>query len=245
MDYIVFVIDDAISELPSEQQSAWAEIQRGARDPLDTISRWTDEHRLAVAGALADWSRSQGDARIVLRKITAWSRKLGVLLACRVAREALRYVPAGEDRPLRAIEAAERWARREGPVEECWSAAAEARKAAITTYAAAKDAAGAADAAASAAAKDAAGAADAAASAAAYDDVDDADAAAWSAANAADAASAADAEAAAYDDVEDLNGWRRALYAELRRLCGVIAEYLLSGSSADALSALLLDGGRK
>ena len=116
-----------------------------------------------------------------------------VLAACECARTALPYVPAGEDRPIRAIEIAERWARREAgaTIEHARTAAAFA--AAYAAYAAstAASAARAAFAAASAARAADAAAADAAADAVAY--------AAASAARAADAAAAdAAADAVAY-----------------------------------------------
>jgi hypothetical protein len=85
-----------------------------------------------------------------------------VLAACACARQALRFVPADEKRPLRAIEAAERWAK--NPTEKKRKAAARAADAAA--YAAAARAADAAAYAAAAAAA-AARAADAAAYAAA------------------------------------------------------------------------------
>ena len=49
-------------------------------------------------------------------------RKLLVLAACACARTALKYVPAGEERPRLAIEAAERWA--DNPTEKNKAAAA-------------------------------------------------------------------------------------------------------------------------
>ena len=55
-----------------------------------------------------------------------------VLAACACARQALRFVPTGEKRPLQAIEAAERWAK--DPTEEKRKAA---RATADTAYAAA------------------------------------------------------------------------------------------------------------
>ena len=48
-------------------------------------------------------------------------RKLLVLAACACARTALKYVPAGEERPRLAIEAAERWA--DNPTEKNKAAA--------------------------------------------------------------------------------------------------------------------------
>jgi len=43
-------------------------------------------------------------------------RKKLVIVACQCARLALPYVPANEERPLKAIEPAERWARGEGNI---------------------------------------------------------------------------------------------------------------------------------
>ena len=53
-----------------------------------------------------------------------------VLCACACARTALRHVPAGDLRPLRAIETAERWARGEATQDDL----AEARRAAYAAY---------------------------------------------------------------------------------------------------------------
>ena len=72
-------------------------------------------------------------------------RRLVVLAACDCARTSLRHVPAGEARPLRAIETAEAWARGEATAEQ-------ARTAAYAAYDAAEAAAYAAEAAAEAAA---------------------------------------------------------------------------------------------
>ncbi len=100
-------------------------------------------------------------------------RKRLVLAACECARLALPHVPAGEERPRKAIETAEAWARGED------TTLADVRAAAAASYAAA---------AASAAASAAAAYAADAASAAAY--------AAYAADAASAAADAADADAA-------------------------------------------------
>ncbi len=135
-------------------------------------------------------------------------RRTLVLAACACARDALRFVPSGETRPLAAIETAERWVRGEASIRDvraAAAAAADARAAASSAAAAwaadAADAARAADAAASSAA--AAWAAAAAAWAA--------DAAAWaSSAAAAWAADAAVADAAAAADAADADAAARA-----------------------------------
>jgi leucyl aminopeptidase (aminopeptidase T) len=117
-------------------------------------------------------------------------RRVIVLCACASARTALKYVPTGELRPLRAIETAEAWCRGEATIDDVRAA----RNAADAAYAAANAAYAAANAAYAAAA-----AADAYAAAAAAD----ADAAA--AAAAADAAYAdAYADAADADEADQL-----------------------------------------
>ena len=93
-----------------------------------------------------------------------------VLVMCTCARQALRFVPAGENRPLAAIEAAEVWAKM--PTTEAAEAAARAARAAWAAWAAA-GAAGAAGAARTARAGWAAWAAEAAARAAWADGVAD------------------------------------------------------------------------
>jgi len=138
----------------------------------------------------------QSDAGMVLRSITKKSPRLGLVLSCKVAREALRFVPEGDARPLQAIEAAERLVRGEATVEECKSAADEANVAA-DAYAAA-----------AAAAVDVAANACGDGAYATFAAVDTAYAAAYAA-------------AAGYT-----NAWRIARDAEHRRLCGVIAEAL-------------------
>ena len=108
------------------------------------------------------------------------SRKKLVLTACGCARLSLKYVPKGENSPLRAIQTAERYAQNEATLEEI-------RKAADAYAAYDADASDAYAAAAYAAA-------DAAAYAScASDDADAADAAAYAADTSAYAAAAADA----------------------------------------------------
>jgi hypothetical protein len=113
------------------------------------------------------------------------SRKPLVLAACACARTALRHVPAGEMRPLRAIETAEAWCRGEASLEQV--------RAASTAYAAYYAAAAAA--AAAAAYYAAAAAASAAANASTAYAAAAASAAYYAAAAAADAAYSADAAA--------------------------------------------------
>jgi hypothetical protein len=115
----------------------------------------------------------RGDWMLWLAAKRGVDRKLVVTAVCKCARLALKHVPAGETRPLKAIEAAEAWVRGEATIEQV-RAAADAADAAYAAYAA--DAAYAAYAAYAAAAAAYAAYA-AAAAAAAYADADaDADA---------------------------------------------------------------------
>lgn len=50
-------------------------------------------------------------------------RKLLVRSACSIARTVLKYVPAGEDRPLKAIEAAEAWCAGKATLQQVQAAA--------------------------------------------------------------------------------------------------------------------------
>ena len=63
-------------------------------------------------------------------------RKLLVKVACLCARTALKYVPKGEDRPLKAIHTAERWCRGKATIEEVREAAYSADAAYAATAAA-------------------------------------------------------------------------------------------------------------
>jgi hypothetical protein len=211
------VIENAIAALPTADQNEWAELQRGAHDPLDTLSSWRNEHRRAVTLAWSDWARAQMNAGVVLCEITKWSRKLGVQLACAVAREALRYIPENEQRPSIAIETAERWVRGEATKQECEFAAKSA------TYAA----------------HDYADTRDTAIFDAAYASAYVADAASVDtlyAAYAATAAAYATADAYANSEViadKSSKDWVRTPAPELHRLCDVIAEDMLTGRTAE------------
>jgi hypothetical protein len=139
----------------------------------EKIVKWLNS--LHACGEAVEWAREQkspaqawrdcqrGDWMLwLVGKLSGKSgsakRRPLVLAACECARLVLNYVPKGEDRPRRAIETAERWARGKATIEEVHAAAA------AYAYAAAADAA----AAAAAAAAYATAAADAAAAAAAY-----------------------------------------------------------------------------
>ena len=80
---------------------------------------WTDCHR-------GDWMLWLADEIHV-------NRKLIVKAACACARLALPHVPAGETRPLIAIETAEKWCEGEATIEEVRKAAEAAYAAAYAT----------------------------------------------------------------------------------------------------------------
>ena len=136
-------ITQAISRLDSAQVRQLREVHGFDDDhaPLAidwrTLPRWTPEVRETVVVALHDYALSQEDARDVLRAIAASSRRVGVWLACAVARTTLHHVPAGEDRPRIAIETAERWVRGTATKQKCRDAADAAYAVANAAYAAA------------------------------------------------------------------------------------------------------------
>jgi len=198
------------------------------------MKHWSDKLTYSPCAEALTWLKTQPDAQ------TAWNesergdwmlyhagklagepgsdaRRPLVLAACECARLVLPHVKAGENRPLLAIETAERWARGETnapTLQEVRHATYAADAAAAATYAAyaAADAADAADAAAAAAA--ATYAADAAAAAAAATYAAAAAAAATYAAYAATyAADAAAAAAAAYADAAAYAATYAATYA--------------------------------
>ena len=72
----------------------------------------------------------RGDWLLWLTAKAGIDRKRLVMSACSTAREALRFVPEGEDRPRIAIETAEAWCRSEATIEQVrearWNAAAAA-----------------------------------------------------------------------------------------------------------------------
>ena len=99
---------------------------------------WSDDLPKNACKKAVIWARTQestqqawdacerGDWMLWL--LARWNadRKKLVLAACECARLALKYVPKGEKRPLRAIETTERWAKGQATLKEVKSAAAAA-----------------------------------------------------------------------------------------------------------------------
>jgi len=80
------------------------------------LSEWTgrghEEMRAHGLRVIADYVRTTfTDAAEALKWLIKQSRRLGVWCACACAREALKYVEQGEDRPRIAIDTAEDWVR--------------------------------------------------------------------------------------------------------------------------------------
>ena len=79
----------------------------------------------------------RGDWMLWLAARVFYDRKASVLCACACARLALCYVPNGEERPRKAIEAAEAWVRGEVTLKDVHEAYADADAAAFAAHAAA------------------------------------------------------------------------------------------------------------
>jgi len=218
----------AIGLLPSAQLRSWSEIHNQAQvearargvssalDPLDTLPQLTPEQRCAARVALAAYAYSGTEVQDVMRDIAGWSPRLGVLLACHLAREVLPYGPKGDIRLRIAIDTAERWARGRASKDEC-SVAAN-----LAAYAA-RDGDQDGDAAAAQAAYAAANAAYAAADAA-----NEVSGTSYAAANAAASAAAV----AAYTAISKVT-YDVTYRAQRARFCRVIGDVLLSSRGAE------------
>ena len=108
----------------------------------------------------------RGDWLLEIAALAEVDRRTIVLAACQCARTALQYIPVGEERPRKAIEAAEKWCEGKGTLEEVRTARAAAGAAWAAARAESVGAAGVAPASALKAARAAAWAAMAAARAA-------------------------------------------------------------------------------
>ena len=103
-------------------------------EACEDLSEWAKEH----GGSLKDlWRDCQdGELMLWLAVEAGLDRRTVVRAACACARTALQYVPVGEERPRRALELAEAWARGEETLEAVRTAADAADYAAAdATYA--------------------------------------------------------------------------------------------------------------
>lgn len=86
----------------------------------DEATEWAEDY----ASIQEAWEAcTRGDWLLWYAAKVGRDPKLVVQATCLCAREALQYVPAGEHRPLRAIETAEAWCRGEATSEEIQKAA--------------------------------------------------------------------------------------------------------------------------
>ena len=124
-------------------------------DACDDAATWVRDSKHSPSKLWATCQRA--DWLLWLAVKIGVDHKLVVLTACACARTALKYVPKGELRPLRAIEAGEGWARgkvslvevrRTAAAADAYAPAAAANAAAYAAYAAANAAYAAANAAA-------------------------------------------------------------------------------------------------
>lgn len=117
--------------LPDEERSEWREFHRiGDEDPLlllwETLPMWTPKQRDAIVVALRNWCMRQIAVSNVLSWFTGSSRRVGVRIACAVARTALAHNVFSPDDSMAsqrlAVDTAERWVRGEASVEDCRNA---------------------------------------------------------------------------------------------------------------------------
>lgn len=92
---------------------------------------WVGDKSLPVAWKTCE----RGDWLLWFAARCGTDRKVLVRGACACARTALKYVPKGEDRPLKAIQTAERWCRGKATEDECRAASAYAADAAAAAAA--------------------------------------------------------------------------------------------------------------
>lgn len=91
------------------------------------VPEYVDWRAVTNAALRRWWDTSENAGDMLAYATTRLSRQALVLLAAACARTALRYVPAGEERPRLAIETAEAWARGEATRDEARAAALELR----------------------------------------------------------------------------------------------------------------------
>lgn len=119
-------LDDARDELASWQGPRLGHgdlVVVGTKVPTlfvfdDARSELVEVVSAPKTGWLAFWEGKKADAASLFKMCDAVDRRRILLAACAVAEGSLMYVPAGEDRPRLAIEAARRWALGRGNAEE-------------------------------------------------------------------------------------------------------------------------------
>lgn len=114
------------------------ELQDIARiDPVVSVTKILN----SVNKFVRNTYKNKKDSRDALRWIMSQDNRMGVWCISQVAREALKYVPEGEMRPLRAIESAEGWVRGRVSVQDVKKASDAAMAYAQRSFAASEQAA--------------------------------------------------------------------------------------------------------
>lgn len=104
----------------------------GVRDTPHSLSDFekaggSDAVETALLAA-SIWTMQQGSADTAISDIVYWDRRVAVWCACQVARTVLRFIPAGEDKSLRAIITAEAWVDGRADISQVRASAMELRK---------------------------------------------------------------------------------------------------------------------
>jgi len=73
---------------------------------------------VVIRNALASWTMSSNDAAVAISALARWDYRLAMWCACAVAETTLNLVPAGENRPRVAIEAARSWVLGRGAIDD-------------------------------------------------------------------------------------------------------------------------------
>ncbi len=126
----------ALAVDPLEAEDAWKIF--GVDGIPHSLENFADRGRVAYRQALetiSQWVMTRSSADIAMGEIAAYDSRLEVWLSCAVAREALPLAQKNDDRPLKAIETAERWVIGRATPAECGAASDAADASSTENYA--------------------------------------------------------------------------------------------------------------
>lgn len=111
-------IVSAIGKMTAEDDREWTEIHTLNNVPPSIVNwrhlhRWTESQRQLVIVELKNWCMSQDDVRIVLASIAHMDVRVGIGVACGIARSVIHLGPPADPGPLSALQLAESWVRAE------------------------------------------------------------------------------------------------------------------------------------
>lgn len=133
---IAFHAQDGLSQREMARSRRRFTFERAAKTFSDWSGRSTEAVRSEGLRVIAEEVLAVfDDAREALKTLTKLNRRLGVWCACAVARELLKYVKKGDNRPRRAVETTEDWVRGIATKEQVRKAAEAAESAANDAYA--------------------------------------------------------------------------------------------------------------